>query len=583
MSINDGDTTAEDSIWFEFSGTPASDVDHFVCDLDGTITDPCTSPLDITSLSDGSHTFTVAAVDAVGNADATPATFTWIVDTAAPDTTITAHTVPSGGGGTSINDGDTTAEDSIWFEFSGTPASDVDHFVCDLDGTITDPCTSPLDITSLSDGSHTFTVAAVDAVGNADATPATFTWIVDTAAPDTTITAHTVPSGGGGTSINDGDTTAEDSIRFEFSGTPASDVDHFVCDLDGTITDPCTSPLDITSLSDGSHTFTVAAVDAVGNADATPATFTWIVDTAAPDTTITAHTVPSGGGGTSINDGDTTAEDSIWFEFSGTPASDVDHFVCDLDGTITDPCTSPLDITSLSDGSHTFTVAAVDAVGNADATPATFTWIVDTAAPDTTITAHTVPSGGGGTSINDGDTTAEDSIRFEFSGTPASDVDHFVCDLDGTITDPCTSPLDITSLSDGSHTFTVAAVDAVGNADATPATFTWIVDTAAPDTTITAHTVPSGGGGTSINDGDTTAEDSIRFEFSGTPASDVDHFVCDLDGTITDPCTSPLDITSLSDGSHTFTVAGAVCRLMTVTLQQRIQLGLKSQVLLPQM
>src|SRR4029078_9414427 len=319
---------------------------------------------------------------------------------------------------------------------------------------------------------------------------------------DTTITAHTVPSGAGGTSINAGDTTAQNSIRFVFSGTPAADVNHFVCDLDGTVTDPCSSPLDINSLGDGSHTFKVTAVDAVGNADPTPATFTWTVDSAAPETTIPAHTVPSGAGGTSINAGDTTAQNSIRFVFSGTPAADVNHFVCDLDGTVTDPCSSPLDINSLGDGSHTFKVTAVDAVGNADPTPATFTWTVDTAAPDTTITAHTVPSGAGGTSINAGDTTAQNSIRFVFSGTPAADVNHFVCDLDGTVTDPCSSPLDINSLGDGSHTFKVPAVDAVGNADPTPATFTWTVDTAAPDTTITAHTVPSGAGGTSINAGD---------------------------------------------------------------------------------
>ena len=52
----------------------------------------------------------------------------------------------------------------------------------------------------------------------------------------------------------------------------------------------------------------------------------------------------------------------------------------------------------------------------------------------------------------------------------------------------CSSPKDITGLSDGSHTFQVRAVDAVGNRDPTPAIFTWTVDATAPDTTINSAT-----------------------------------------------------------------------------------------------
>ena len=68
----------------------------------------------------------------------------------------------------------------------------------------------------------------------------------------------------------------------------------------------------------------------------------------------------------------------------------------------------------------------------------------------------------------------------------------------------------------------------------TPATFNWDVDNSDPETTIDSATVPSGGSGTSISDGDDTAETSIRFTFSGTDtgtgATGVDHFVCTVDG-----------------------------------------------------
>ena len=42
------------------------------------------------------------------------------------------------------------------------------------------------------------------------------------------------------------------------------------------------------------------------------------------------------------------------------------------------------------------------------------------------------------------------------------------------------------NLLDGSHTFLVRAVDVSGNADPTPASFTWTVDTTAPVITVSA-------------------------------------------------------------------------------------------------
>src|SRR4029079_17353614 len=354
------------------------------------------------------------------------------------------------------------------------------------------------------------------------------TWTVDTKAPDTSIDSAT---DGNSNHVVDSTNTSSNSITFTFSGTPSEDVDHFECSIDGSAF--TTNPEDCDpngttyeELDDGPHTFAVRAVDAEGNADAEPATFTWTVDTTAPDTSIDSAT---DGNSNPVVDSTTTPSNSITFTFSGTPSEDVDHFECSIDGSAF--TTNPEDCDpngttyeELDDGPHTFAVRAVDAVGNADAEPATFTWTVDTTAPDTSIDSAT---DGNDNSVADGDTTPSNSITFTFSGTPAEDVNHFECSIDGSDYVACTSGIEYTELSDGEHTFAVRAVDAVGNADAEPATFTWTVDTTAPDTSIDSAT---DGNDNSVADGDTTPSNSITFTFSGTPAEDVNHFECSIDG-----------------------------------------------------
>ena len=97
---------------------------------------------------------------------------------------------------------------------------------------------------------------------------------------------------------------------------------------------------------------------------------------------------------------------------------------------------------------------------------------VDTVAPETTLLT-TPPT-----------LTNNNSASFTFSGTDGgTGVVGFECSLDGAIFSSCTSGVSYSSLTDGSHTFAVRAVDAAGNKDASPASYTWIVDTTAPITT----------------------------------------------------------------------------------------------------
>ena len=292
------------------------------------------------------------------------------------------------------------------------------------------------------------------------------------------------------------------------------------CKIDSEPFADCTSPKTFTGLSDGPHTATFRAEDAVGNQDATPATRTFTVDTTPPDTTIDSG--PTG----------TIATNQATFTFSGTPASDTAKVQCKIDSEPFADCTSPKTFTGLSDGPHTATFRAEDAVGNQDATPATRTFTVDTTPPDTTIDSG--PTG----------TIATNQATFTFSGTPASDTAKVQCKIDSEPFADCTSPKTFTGLSDGPHTATFRAEDAVGNQDATPATRTFTVDTTPPDTTIDSG--PTG----------TIATNQATFTFSGTPASDTAKIQCQIDSEPFADCTSPKTFTGLSDGPHTADLQG---------------------------
>ncbi|MBK7934620.1 MAG: hypothetical protein IPK01_14345 [Acidobacteria bacterium] len=184
------------------------------------------------------------------------------------------------------------------------------------------------------------------------------------------------------------------------------------------------------------------------------------VDTNAPDTTIL--TQPNN----PINSSAAT------FTFSGTDTLvGIAGFECRIDAGAWAPCTSPKTYTGLADGSHTFDVRAVDTASNPDPTPATYTWVIDTVAPDTSILT------------NPTNPTTNTNATFTFSGTDAAApeaVASFECRLDGGMYAACTSPQNYVALALGSHTFDVRAIDTAGNVDASPASFAWTINPVGP-------------------------------------------------------------------------------------------------------
>jgi hypothetical protein len=83
-------------------------------------------------------------------------------------------------------------------------------------------------------------------------------------------------------------------------------------------------------------------------------------------------------------------------------------------------------------------------------------------------------------------TIEESSASFAFT---SSEPGTFECRLDSTDPGdwaPCTSPQSYPSLAEGPHTFEVRAVNKVGDADPTPASASFTVDTTPPEATISA-------------------------------------------------------------------------------------------------
>ena len=304
----------------------------------------------------------------------------------------------------------------------------------------------PNPIAGLSDGSHTFEVRATSAAGLTDATPAAYTWVVDATAPDTTITAQPPAVSGS-------------SVSFSFTGNDGSGagVASFECKLDAGAWGACTSPQPYSSLSDGNHTFSARAIDNAGNVDATPATVTWLVNTSLPETLLLSTPL--------VNSPSSSATFTFIGTDGNTPSSAI-TFECRLDAGAWAACASPKTYTGVSDGNHAFEVRSVDNGGNTDPSPASFTWTVDTVAPETVITSGPVS------------VTNAMTATFVFTGsdalTPVGDLT-YECRLDGGAWSACSSPKLLTALADGTHVFEVRAIDKAGNVDATPASTTWTV------------------------------------------------------------------------------------------------------------
>jgi hypothetical protein len=427
------------------------------------------------------------------------------VDTTAPNTVI--DTAPPA----STNSADAT------FTFHATDSGVGGGFLsCQVDTGALKTCTSPLTASGLTSGSHTFQVQATDAAGNADASPATYTWVVDTTAPTVTIDRDKLQADPVTTGpvhftavfnekvVGFGDAPTDVSLSGSANPTTATVTE--MAPNDGTTYDVAVSGMN----ANGTVIATIpasAAADPATNASAastsTDNTVDFILDNTPPDTTIGAK--PS----------DPSHDPSATFSFSGTdnltaPAKLT--FECKLDGAAFAACTGPANLSGLADGGHTFQVRATDALGNVDPTPASYTWTIDTVSPTISISAPAAtPEGNTGTKTLDFSVTLSKApwqpvtVKYATADGTATVANNDYVAAANTLTwnpgDPVTRTVSVTvngdTLAEPDETFTVNLTSPTNATIATAqATATIQNDDGTPGLSINDVSVTEGNSGT---------------------------------------------------------------------------------------
>jgi hypothetical protein len=281
----------------------------------------------------------------------------------------------------------------------------------------------------LLQGPHTFEVRATDALGNSITRSRAFT--VDTIGPSITITSG--PSG----------PTSTNPPSWKF--TAGADAVAVRCRIDQASYVACSGDYQPTALTQGAHTFEVQAEDSLGNTNTAAAFFT--IDTVAPSLSITAG--PNG----------PTNDTTPTFYFSA--GADATTVQCRINTGTWVTCSAFYTSTTLSQGNHTFSVRAYDAVGNMASASRSFS--VDTVAPSVSII--TGPA-------NNGLLVNATSVTYTFSTSGATTVQCrlYITGQAAPVYTSCSSPF-TRAITYGNYTFQIRALDDAGNSTIITRTF----------------------------------------------------------------------------------------------------------------
>jgi len=413
------------------------------------------SGINVLTLPDGTITYTVTATE---NGTTDTKTITAIKDTVAPTVDATSVTNPvnsSNDDATSVSGTGTVDATVSVVASDGTNSTAAKTAVVDSNGQWT---VSGIDVTALADGTLTYTVTITDANGNT-ATD-TITTIKDAQAPS--LTVNTIPafinaSTQGDFSIS-GTASAGSTVTIAFAGINGATIPNRTVTVgeNGTWT---IDDINLSSLPDGTVSFTITATDAASNTtqvarSSMKNTVTEVAITDATDPINAANETAATISGTG------EAGASVVVVISGGENEvTTTAVVVGSNGTWT---VTGIDLSTLDDGEITYSVTATDEAGNTDV--AEIDAIKDTVAPALDVESVTNP-------INIGNA---DEVAISGTGEVGATISVVVSDGTNEITVTQTATVDsegnwtitginVSSLDDGTLTFTVKATDTAGN------------------------------------------------------------------------------------------------------------------------
>jgi FG-GAP-like repeat/FG-GAP repeat len=435
----------------------------FGCRVDALAFSPCGSPHTTAALTDASHTFEVAARDAAGNVDQSPASYTWTVDTIAPE----APTVTDTDSDSPANDYNPEVKGTVG---SGSPTQ---VSLYRNDAACAGPPAATDTVAAFTGAGITVTVGrnqptelrarTIDQAGNASACSAPIAYTEDStppAAPSITDSDSDSPANDNGPEVKG---TAEAGSTVTLFNTPDCSGPGVVSGAASQFSNP---GLTVTIQDDTTTQLYARAVDPAGNRSLCSAPFAYTEDSTSP-------AVPS----ITDTDPDSPAADNnpeVKGSLGGGDPTQIrlykDDFAC------ADPAGATGTVAAFTGVGITVAVPvgqttqlrarAIDQAGNASACSAAFAYT-----ETSTILGQTIPE----TTISKkpASKTPKKKATFEFASSELGS--SFACKLDSKPFAPCSSPQTYKRLHPGKHTFKVQATNSAGKTDATPATYAWKV------------------------------------------------------------------------------------------------------------
>ena len=392
----------------------------------------------INQSSDGVYNYYLSQIDLATNSS-TAVTFTWVRDTTIPATPAIINFTDNPhytNFSPLVVAGSCIASNEVHIAEAGVSLANT---TCSASGTYS------INIPKGVEGTYTFSVYQIDAVTLIESASYDFQWVYDTQIPGAPVITSPTLSPATTSSILVITGSCENNATVNLTGDDNQSV---VCVSQG-------FTFSVSQAVDGTYSYAIDQTDLAQNTSAA-ANQDWIRDSfALPMVTIVSPSAqPFISNVVELNLSG-TCETGLTVVLQGVSATDV----IAPSSSLSVPCVDSVFGYTISKPDGTYNLSVYQTNGVSDSAAVAKTWTKDTVEPTTTMASQ--PSSTNYSMIS--------TFTFSSNESPVT----FQCSLDGAAYSTCVSPLNYSSLTNGSHTLNIRALDQAGNSDSTPATYTW--------------------------------------------------------------------------------------------------------------